>query len=390
MAGMFYSLQETAQALGVTEDQVEEFVQQGKLREFRDGPNVLFKIDEVKSLLSDTSIIAAKQIVEEVDATEADTIDETEADTIDEEEISLISEEADGGSSFGDELSDADTAMAEEGIGVLGGTGTGTDYQLTDDIMGGTSSGTGSEASLEEIEEDVNLDTFGSGSGLLDLSLQADDTSLGGILDEIYTPEGEEGQATAGNGSAVDVATEAEQMLPDEEYGIPQGASMAGAGVQAYIEPAPDMQSNAFGIMLFLPLLITFYTAIVVIASFKNVMPVILTTVQGLIWHIMAGVAVAALLIVGIACMGGGDKAAKPKVKKEKKPKKKKEKKKKKKKRKKGDIDEEELAVEEGEAEQLESEAPETEQLDMEEPTDDGFGDEGFDDEQLMPEDKTE
>jgi len=43
--------------------------------------------------------------------------------------------------------------------------------------------------SLEEIEKDVSLDTFGSGSGLLDLSLQADDTSLGAILDEIYTPE---------------------------------------------------------------------------------------------------------------------------------------------------------------------------------------------------------
>jgi hypothetical protein len=51
--------------------------------------------------------------------------------------------------------------------------------------------GSSAEASLEEIEDDVSLDSFGSGSGLLDLSLQADDTSLGGILDEIYTPEGE-------------------------------------------------------------------------------------------------------------------------------------------------------------------------------------------------------
>ena len=41
----------------------------------------------------------------------------------------------------------------------------------------------------------MNLDTFGSVSGLLDLSLQADDTSLGGILDEIYTPGGGEGKA---------------------------------------------------------------------------------------------------------------------------------------------------------------------------------------------------
>ncbi|MDD5191765.1 MAG: hypothetical protein PHH54_05255 [Candidatus Nanoarchaeia archaeon] len=50
------------------------------------------------------------------------------------------------------------------------------------------------EPTLEEIEGDVNLDTFGSGSGLLDLSLQADDTSLRGFLDEIYTPENQHEQ----------------------------------------------------------------------------------------------------------------------------------------------------------------------------------------------------
>lgn len=36
---------------------------------------------------------------------------------------------------------------------------------------------------------DSCLDSFGSGSGLLDLSLQLDDTSLGGIFDEIYPPD---------------------------------------------------------------------------------------------------------------------------------------------------------------------------------------------------------
>jgi len=41
----------------------------------------------------------------------------------------------------------------------------------------------------DEIESDVNLDSFGSGSGLLDLSWHNDDTSLGGLLDEIYTNE---------------------------------------------------------------------------------------------------------------------------------------------------------------------------------------------------------
>src|SRR4030042_1508020 len=51
MAGMFYSLREAAEKLNLNEDQLKEFVQEGKLREFRDGPNLLFKIDEVEALI---------------------------------------------------------------------------------------------------------------------------------------------------------------------------------------------------------------------------------------------------------------------------------------------------------------------------------------------------
>ena len=51
MAGMFYSLKEAAEKLNVTEVQVRELAKQGKLREFRDGSNLLFKVDEVESMI---------------------------------------------------------------------------------------------------------------------------------------------------------------------------------------------------------------------------------------------------------------------------------------------------------------------------------------------------
>ena len=60
MAGMFYSLQEVAEKLNKTEEEVKEIIKQGRLREFRDGPNLLFKVDEVEALLSDTSITTSK------------------------------------------------------------------------------------------------------------------------------------------------------------------------------------------------------------------------------------------------------------------------------------------------------------------------------------------
>ena len=287
MAGMFYSLQEVAAKLNKTEEEVKEIVKQGKLREFRDGPNLLFKVDEVETLMSDTSIMASK-------GTPAETEKETGED-----EISLAPESTEAPTA-GSELTDADTAITGEGINVLGETE--SDYQLTDETMGETKAAS-AEASLEEIEEDVNLDTFGSGSGLLDLSLQADDTSLGGILDEIYTPEGEEGQEAGEADSTIEAAAEAEQMLPGEELAMPQPGLEAPAIAQARIEPEPDMLSNALGIMLFLPLLAIVYTAVVTVAGFNDVMPTILEKIQGIIWYIVIGLAVAAILIVGMTFM---------------------------------------------------------------------------------------
>jgi hypothetical protein len=333
MAGMFYSLQEVAAKLNKTEEEVKEIIRQGRLREFRDGPNLLFKVDEVEALMSDTSIAAsrkasakAKQVTEE-------------------DEISLAPEPSEGPDEESEPSGADTTATAGKGIDVLGEEADG-DYKLADDTLsetkivpdegslaedtlGATKAASG-EASLEEIEGDVNLDTFGSGSGLLDLSLQADDTSLGGILDEIYTPEGEEGKEgkEGAEASAVEVAAEAEQLIPDEGLAEPEPGPEAAVIVQAYAEPAPDVISNAFGIMLFLPLLAIVYTAIVAVAGFNNMMPAILTAIQRLIWYIVIGAVLAAGLIVGVAFMlsgkGKGGKTAvkEPKAKKAKKEKK--------------------------------------------------------------------
>jgi len=124
------------------------------------------------------------------------------------------------------------------------------------------------------------------------------------------------------------VAAAAEQMIPDTGVTEPELTDGAPVMFQAYAEPAPDVISNALGIMLFLPLLAVIYTAIVAVAGFNNMMPSALTAIQSLIWYIVIGVAVASGLIVGIAFMlsskGKGGKTAvkKEKPKKEKKAKK--------------------------------------------------------------------
>ncbi len=332
---MFYSIKEVSEKLGKSEDEVREIVKSGRLREFRDGQNLLFKVDEVNALLSDTSFTGVRPTPPAAKPAEPKS-EEAQA-----EEILLAPE---GETPHTDDellLTDADTQIVEEGIKVLGDTtslGKGDADETFKGAKGtGSGSGPGSEASLEEIEKDVSLDTFGSGSGLLDLSLQADDTSLGGILDEIYTPGagGEGKKAPAGaaaepsaeeasaEGSALEIAAEADQMqFPEVQTPAPAVAAMM------FAEPEPDAMSNAMGVMLFIPFAAVIYTAMAAVAGFSGLDLPILKMSQGFIWYIAGGMAAASLVIMAVgASMGKEKKPKAPKVKKEKPPKPVKEKK---------------------------------------------------------------
>lgn len=244
------------------------------------------------------------------------------------------------------ELTDMDTALTGEGISVLGESD--ADFQLTDDTLAETLAGLGAtgETSLEEIEDDINLDSFGgSGTGLLDLSLQADDTSLGGILDEIYTTE-EEGGAGDNVGTPEEVTAEADSLISESKLEATVEEDYAPAVVmtpRAMAEVAPDSSSNLLGGLLFLPLILLIFTTVVTLSGLVGFEPPLISSIAGFIWYIMGGLAVVGLVlgIVGIAGGGGGGaskpkkakkakKKKEPKPKKEKKPRAKKEKKKKK------------------------------------------------------------
>ena len=47
MAKMFYTTEEAAAKLNVTPDALKQYVSDNKLREFRDGARVMFKVDQV-------------------------------------------------------------------------------------------------------------------------------------------------------------------------------------------------------------------------------------------------------------------------------------------------------------------------------------------------------
>jgi len=61
MAAMFYTLKEAVQRLNTTEDELRAMVEQGKLREFRDGLARLFRVDEVEAMAPEASETAAEE-----------------------------------------------------------------------------------------------------------------------------------------------------------------------------------------------------------------------------------------------------------------------------------------------------------------------------------------
>lgn len=305
MAGMFYTIQEVATKLGKSENDIKQLVQEGKLREFRDGAKILFKINEVDAMAGPASVPFAEESA--ISLTPLD------------DSGSLMPAGPGGSTSaipidLGDEafdLSKSDTQLTGEGLNVLGETD--SEFKLTDDTMGKTHASAAAEPSLEKIEEDVNLDSFGSGSGLLDLSLQADDTSLGGVLDEIYpgaeaAPGG--GVSAATPAAPMDMAAEAEQMLT-ETAAVP--AEQTPAVFAGYVEPEPDAMSNMTGLMLIVPLLAVVYTIIIAFAARQDIVPVLLTQVQGIIWYVLIGATIVSLLIMALGFVFGG-KAKTPKT----------------------------------------------------------------------------
>jgi hypothetical protein len=186
MAKMFYTLDETRAALGKNEEEIKQLTREGRLREFRDGPRLMFKADQVESLKAEIG-------GDQVQLGPSDTggpIGLVDSKGASGSMISLA--DSDVGPRGGGVMKD-DTAMAGD-VGLSGSAGgipspgrsragsginlLGSDDSSADPMAQTAISGAPSDQ--------VNLEGTGSGSGLLDLTRESDDTSLGAeLLDEI-------------------------------------------------------------------------------------------------------------------------------------------------------------------------------------------------------------
>jgi len=172
MAKMFYTLDEVCQKLGKTEDEVREMATSGQIQEFRDRDKLMFKVEQIDLLAGG-------------DEDTGDVHLELE-DTSGGSGIGLAGS---GLSSLGDETSGASglglTSSSTGDSGADSREGTGISVFDTDHGDEGDGTRVG-----EKFEEEIGLEAVGSGSGLLDLTRESDDTSLGAeLLEEVYSGE---------------------------------------------------------------------------------------------------------------------------------------------------------------------------------------------------------
>lgn len=178
MAKPFYTLEEVCDVLKKSQDEVKDLVRVGKLREFRDAGKVFFKSDDVMRLAPAGATLQAA-----------------------EEDLPVVSDRGSGGTSViglvpDDEHEPAapaargpapaqkkkeDSSLPLGGVSVLD-----DELEIDADPMAKTQITSGA------IGDQATGESGRSGSGLMDLTRESDDTSLGAeLLDEIYPGEEE-------------------------------------------------------------------------------------------------------------------------------------------------------------------------------------------------------
>jgi hypothetical protein len=261
---MFYTLDETKAALNKNEEEIKQFAREGRLREFRDGPRLMFKADQVEALKQELGIGGGTGMSDLGPSDSGGPIGLVDSRTASATGISLVDSDASGrsGSSGGMQLKD-DTALAADlglsgsvggvpspgrpgsGSGSLAGSRGGSGINVLGDTASGADPMAQTAISGGGVTDQVNLEGVGSGSGLLDLTRESDDTSLGAeLLDEI-APGGSSKRGTK-VGTAVGGTAAGGTAAGGTAAGIPVARPGRGIGAPVYVE-ARDSLSPALG-----------------------------------------------------------------------------------------------------------------------------------------------
>jgi hypothetical protein len=291
MAKMFYTAEEAADRLDRTEEELKGLVREGKLREFRDAGTVNYKVGDVDALVE-----SASPAVDNADSSEDSALSASASGDI------LLEPVEDSSIEFAP--TGSDIIDLEESESSLTASGTAAATKAKEDTV--VPSVGVNVFDDEELDEQVDplaqtavtdvaglgMEGAGSGSGILDLTRESDDTSLGQeLLDEIYTGEGkeqEEGTIEMGEdtragldeaipeGSTAD-EEEAEEATPTAQPDTP--VQPMAAVVTEVVQYGPDPVSTGLTAAMVVAVAVMWFAGLGAAALVRGITPSLLEAV---------------------------------------------------------------------------------------------------------------
>lgn len=280
MAKMFYSLTEAAERLGKTEDEIKQLAAGGSLQVFRDRDKIMFKLEEVDKL-------AGGPAASELSGTSIPLQDSGDTDA-------LGTAAGGTGTSLGNDTAGASGTGPSDGISVFD-----ADEIDAADPMAQTqvTQPGGGDSSLM-------LESVGSGSGLLDLTRESDDTSLGAeLLDEIYPGDSAaDTKVGALPGASGSFEGGEEGALGEGAIEI-DGVTPAGGAVAAYDDEIYDPAGSFMGVGVLLVALVSLVVALIVLVHAvadvgDSIVPLVTRDANTL--YMYGGGLIAAVLVFGL------------------------------------------------------------------------------------------
>lgn len=271
MAKMFYTIDEVKTMLGLDDTAIRDLIQQDKLRELHDGPRRVFKAEQVDALTAQAS-------------SKRPAPPDTDAGGFALEMADSTAPGASGTGSADTDIGAADVQPVDEDQLALGDTET-------------PSSAAGTGGSDQDV---LQLDGSGSGSGLLDLTREGDDTSLGAVLDEIYPSQEDTAAGLSGMGSGIAAGLGtglASALTPEADESQVDRAQAADAANLVQDRAARAARPFTAGMFLAIALLALAFSAVT--AVLQGIMPAYLAFVcQNLLYFLIVSVAAALLVFV--------------------------------------------------------------------------------------------
>ncbi len=187
MAKMFYTAEEAAEKLGKSVEEVMEMASSGEIQSFKQDDQDMFRVEQIDMLSEDDDL---------------GDIDIALDDSAVGDPLGLS-----GSAAAIDFASDSSDQSANAGLDLSGEIGLEDSAAPADSFLGGSALGGSSISAFDSaagapggdlLDDDLSLETVGSGSGLLDLTRESDDTSLGAeLIEEVYSSDDSGAPASA-------------------------------------------------------------------------------------------------------------------------------------------------------------------------------------------------